>query len=1009
MIEIKNLVKIYRPKKGQPLVALDGINLDIEEKGMVFILGKSGSGKSTLLNVLGGLDTYDDGDVVIKGRSSRRFTAAEADSYRNTYVGFVFQEYNIFDEFTVAKNVSLAIELQGGRSDDEEVDRILDLVDLKEVKDRKPNELSGGQKQRVAIARALVKKPEIIMADEPTGALDSVTGKQVLATLKKLSEDKLVIVVSHDGEAAEEYGDRIIELKDGKVVSDVKKRAVQAKKGDGVTFSDGIVTIKKGYALTEKDIAEINGFLADSDSDAVISVDGAVNEKIKNAAGITADGGREKFSSTGNVAVRKYSVGDFRPVKSRLPIKDAVKMGASSLKIKPFRLFMTVLLSAVAFCLFGLSHTISSYDRVTTTVNSIRNSGITYASFTKNSKIYNADGSYWWYSSVGLLDEDISAINDKFGDGFCIPVYGLNLSLNNFTNASALDGGDAYNYYVKKLQGIAEVSESNLESLGYSITGTLPENSDEIAVTYYIYEHYKTAGYRDPENDAEYSDIMRESDLIGKKIQLDSPSGKDYFTVTAIVDTNLNGDNYKKFKPGEHAEGTRDVSDYLLYNEFINSVSYGPHALCFVKEGFLKANGYESVSEYSINQGYSAEASYEIDEDGYVYSQQFLKSIVSLSDVGEGEKIPFAKGGTHEDTDAFVDLSTAVDIYNGKADEEDEINLSDIAYDKAYMYALGQYRRKPSQFNEFISDRMGSAEVTEQSVAEAYANYYRLKFSGFNYPKDYIQPLSYFTDLVLEEAINILSSAKLQNVEMKISGIIDGETAEINKTLEIKGVVVTSSTGTIKDFYKSGRLYLYETAIDGMDIKLQKNGIYSFALGNMPSTYSGLYDMVEYSFDESGEIRYWLNNTVTSTLLETSIVLEAMSLIFLYVGLACVAFACALMTNFIATSISYKKREIGILRAVGARGRDVFLIFLSESIIIACINWFIASVGTFVFSGVINSVLRNQFFLNIAILNAGIGQIGLIFAISMAVALLASFFPVWNISRKKPIDAIKNK
>lgn len=1007
MIEIKDLVKIYRPKKGKPQTALDGINLNIEERGMVFVLGKSGSGKSTLLNVLGGLDTYDGGDVIIKGRSSRRFTAAEADGYRNTYVGFVFQEYNIFDEFTVAKNVSLAIELQGGKASKEEVDEILDLVELNDVKDRKPNELSGGQKQRVAIARALVKKPEIIMADEPTGALDSVTGKQVLSTLKKLSKDKLVIVVSHDREAAEEYGDRIIELKDGKVVSDVKKRSVQAKKGDGVVFSEGVITVKKGRLLTEEDLAEINGLIENSDSDTVISVDGAVNERVKKAAGIKADGGREKFSSTGEVNTKKYSVGDFKPIKSRLPVKDAVKMGASSLKIKPFRLFMTVLLSAVAFCLFGLAHTISSYDRVTTTVNSIKNGGISYASFTKNSKIYNADGSYWWYASGGLLDDDIKAINKKFGDGFCIPVYGLNLSLNNFQTASALDG-DAYNYYVKKIQGIAEVSEENLKDFGYSVTGTLPEKSDEIAVTYYIYEHYKVAGYRDGESNVA-SDIRRETDLIGKKIPLDSPSGRDYFTVTAIVDTNLNGDDYKKFKPGENTEGTHDVADYLLYNEFINSVSYGPHALCFVKEGFLKDNGYTGVEEYSVNQGYSAEASYEVEDDGYVYSQSFLKSIVALSDVEEKYIIPFSSSGTHKDADAFVDLSTAVDIYNGKTEENDRINLSDIAYDKAYDYALVQYRKKPSLFKNFISEQMGDVSVTEKSVAEAYANYYRLKFSGFNYPDEYIQPLSYFTELVLEESVNILSSGKLQNVEFKLSGISDGENVEINQTLEIKGVVVTYSTGTIKDFYKSGRLYLYESAIENMDVKLQKNGIYSFALGNMPSSYRALYDMVEYSFDESGEIRYWLNNTATSTLLETSIVLEAMSLIFLYVGFACAAFACALMANFIATSISYKKRDIGILRAVGARGRDVFLIFFSESIIIACINWLIASVGTFVFANVINSVIKNQFFLNIAVLNAGLGQVGLIFVISMAVAFVSGFFPVWNISRKKPIDAIKNK
>ena len=137
-------------------------------------------------------------------------------------MGFIFQEYNILDEFTVGANIGLALELQGKRADDGEINRILHEVDLDGYGSRRPNELSGGQKQRVAIARALVKNPEIIMADEPTGALDSNTGKQVFDTLKRLSCDKLVIIVSHDRDFSEKYADRIIELADGHVISDIE-------------------------------------------------------------------------------------------------------------------------------------------------------------------------------------------------------------------------------------------------------------------------------------------------------------------------------------------------------------------------------------------------------------------------------------------------------------------------------------------------------------------------------------------------------------------------------------------------------------------------------------------------------------------------------------------------------------------------------------------------------------------------------------------------------------------
>lgn len=133
-----------------------------------------------MLNLLGGLDKYDSGEIIIKGVSSKDFKQQYFDSYRNTYVGFIFQEYNILDEFSVGANIALAIELQGRKATDEEINNILREVDLEGYGDRKPNELSGGQKQRVAIARALIKNPEIIMADEPTGALDSNTGRQIL-------------------------------------------------------------------------------------------------------------------------------------------------------------------------------------------------------------------------------------------------------------------------------------------------------------------------------------------------------------------------------------------------------------------------------------------------------------------------------------------------------------------------------------------------------------------------------------------------------------------------------------------------------------------------------------------------------------------------------------------------------------------------------------------------------------------------------------------------------------
>lgn len=220
MLELKHIAKTYKTTKGVRTEALKDINLRFPQRGMVFVLGKSGSGKSTLLNIIGGLDQADTGEIIINGKSSADFKQSDYDSYRNTYVGFIFQEFNLMEEYTIEKNIAMALQLQQKEASSAQIEQLLERLGLSGYATRYPNELSGGQKQRVAIARALIKEPQILMADEPTGALDSATGKEIFDTLKELSREKLVIVVSHDRESAQAYADRIIEFKDGVVECD---------------------------------------------------------------------------------------------------------------------------------------------------------------------------------------------------------------------------------------------------------------------------------------------------------------------------------------------------------------------------------------------------------------------------------------------------------------------------------------------------------------------------------------------------------------------------------------------------------------------------------------------------------------------------------------------------------------------------------------------------------------------------------------------------------------------
>lgn len=221
MLQLKNITKNYLSGDNE-VQALKGINIEFRENEFVSILGQSGCGKTTLLNIIGGLDRYTSGDLIINGKSTKEFKDKDWDTYRNHSVGFVFQSYNLIPHQTVLANVELALTISGvGKAERRKrAIEALQKVGLGDQINKKPNQMSGGQMQRVAIARALVNDPDILLADEPTGALDSKTSVQVMEILKEISKDRLIIMVTHNPELAEKYSSRIVKLLDGKIIDD---------------------------------------------------------------------------------------------------------------------------------------------------------------------------------------------------------------------------------------------------------------------------------------------------------------------------------------------------------------------------------------------------------------------------------------------------------------------------------------------------------------------------------------------------------------------------------------------------------------------------------------------------------------------------------------------------------------------------------------------------------------------------------------------------------------------
>ena len=248
MLSLKNIVKNYGEGENK-VAALKGVSVDFRRNEFVAVLGPSGCGKTTLLNIIGGLDRYTSGDLVIEGKSTKNYTDKDWDAYRNNSIGFVFQSYNLIPHQTILANVELALTISGVNKTERRARAlaVLEKVGLKDQIHKKPNQLSGGQMQRVAIARALVNNPEVILADEPTGALDTETSIQVMELLKEVAKDRLVIMVTHNPTLAEKYSTRIIRFLDGEKVDDtdpytedetfVEKRGVKPRMGYRTAFS----------------------------------------------------------------------------------------------------------------------------------------------------------------------------------------------------------------------------------------------------------------------------------------------------------------------------------------------------------------------------------------------------------------------------------------------------------------------------------------------------------------------------------------------------------------------------------------------------------------------------------------------------------------------------------------------------------------------------------------------------------------------------------------------------
>ena len=1052
MLELKNICKTYKPKKGVPVQALKNVSIKFTEKGMVFILGKSGCGKSTLLNCIGGLDRFDSGELIIKGKSSKDFSGSDFDAYRNTFIGFIFQEYNILSEFNVEKNVALALELQGKKATHEKVQELLRQVDLEDQGKRKTNELSGGQKQRIAIARALIKDPEIIIADEPTGALDSATGKQVFDTLKKLSQDKLVIIVSHDREFAENYADRIIEMKDGVIISDETKRHIAGQKlNDGVSvIGDDVIHIKAGHTITQKEVEFITKYIQKrDDSEAFISLNPKTNNKFREIAKIDENNSSEKFEqTTGEDLVTKvYDRKDLKLIKSRLKFKDSFKMGASGLKAKPIRLFFTILLSFIAFCMFGLMDTASAFNAVDNTVSSINDSDINYLSIIGKSA--EANHGYSYYNDKLLSDSDIANLSNEL-DVTLKPVYNFNsnnspvISLSNSCpDTSAIE--NSY-YYTRNAGGIVELTENQLKGMGCNlIAGRYPQSTAEpyeILITKYQLELFEACGYREYNNTSYGSTAVIDAQtikndpkvLLNKKIKTD----RYEYIIVGIIDTAFNSTRYESLKK-DSSKQSFSFFNMMLNRDLDDIKNYSIHNLFIVTDGTIKAikeagGEQKKAGEYIGSQKlyfatdkygggsissvleYTNTVALQTEINDYFYKFESDKNrMVYINKLGK----PTTEGKS---------ISLYFDTYYTLL-QEGLKNVDDGKNHGEYYNDLTRDKIKNLYGNEAISDVLKITDTeTQKSI-----NYYKFSTSENNNIKYSI----------LHELLT--SNEGIEYVKKNLPLFQNDVDSLISLSSEIKDLALYYSPEGRNSYDKSALLdceisgffaeyaeterYFTNTIIAGEDFKrallsqIKALGFYKSAIGAMPTDTNKIKAIATYHNKQTKLLNklnsvenptstpdiFVMTNEVTQTMDEIVNTIDSVISVLTYLSIGFCVFASLMLMNFIATSISYKKREIGILRALGSKRSDVFGVFFNESLIIAFINFVLASVACGIVCSYLNQTMRQDYGIIITVFNFGLRQLGLILFVSVAVAFISSLIPVTKIANKQPIDAINNR
>lgn len=944
MLKLIDITKEYVIEKDEEKVlALNNVSIEFRKNEFVSILGPSGCGKTTLLNIIGGLDRYTSGDIQIDGVSTKDFDDVDWDTYRNRRIGFVFQSYNLIPHMNILKNVAMSLTLAGVEKEERKRRALeaLDKVGLASQASKKPNQLSGGQMQRVAIARALVNNPEIILADEPTGALDSESGIQVMDLLKEVAEDRLVVMVTHNPSLAEEYSTRIVYLKDGEVVGDSmpydskdELEELECRLGENV--------VEEVVEEVERD--DVAGELSEKE---VVEIVEKKTEEPKKKKTF-----RERFL--------KYKKAD----KCAMKLSTAISLSWNNLLAKKGRTLLTSIAGSIG--IIGIILVLSLSNGAAGYVRGLEESALSTYPLT-----------------IGKTNTDPSAI--------------LSMLMNN--DEERPSNPDTDEIYTAKMLGkvVSQLSTLLAENDLVQLKKYIDENFDDsLATVKYNYGVSFNAFKEDPHNEKLVSDYMQKN-----------PDA-------TLEEAKAAAERYMKVSP--YTDTMNSVLDMLP--DSIKDMDIGGSSLNDMLKKFTTSGGsmMNSWAEMSSNQKL-LESQYELVGNDSRWPTSATEVVVVVD-----------KSNQLLDYQLFMlGLQSQDDVIKAIMDShwaEYKTSVEELLSLEYKVLADADYLEEDAEEKWVDTDGDGIADKTWTGHNHAEQNKkwidsrdpVNIKVVGVIRPKEGVSVTSIngvvgympaLTQLLIERASKNEAVVKMN--ELKAAA--DEESDDYYKS-PINFDYSTTNGSQVKVL--AGDRISFSTDSNTNLAIMRKLGVANLEEPTSIEFYCSSFEAKEkivafidqYNKETGSKVSYGDSlstimsfvNTMVNTITGVLVAFAAISLIVSTIMIAIIIY----------TSVLERRKEIGVLRSIGARKKDISRVFLAESAILGGYSGLIGVIISVGFSFAISAILKTIFKIS-GLMHISWWQCLLMFAISILLSMLAGFIPSRIAAKKDPAIALRSE